>query len=214
MNPSIEIVPIELAGHGSRIGQPLYEDVQKAAVDISNHIQNKRLPDCSYAILGHSLGSLLAYETYYELKKRDAKLPLHMFFTGGQPPQGREGNKTSHLLPDDAFLAHVYGYGATSREFMENKELQQLFLPILKNDFKLTETYKYQPKQNKIQCDITIVNGNEDLSIRDYDMNIWEDCTSSNASIQWMHGNHFFLFQDKKSFVDIINNRLMEYVHK
>ncbi|ADZ20379.1 surfactin synthase thioesterase subunit [Clostridium acetobutylicum] len=45
--------------------------------------------------------------------------------------------------------------------------------PILKNDFRILELYKYKKKSKPIGCNITILNGSKD-SIIHWDLHEWE----------------------------------------
>lgn len=73
----IEFELVELAGHGSRTNEPLNETVEQAAEDIYYEIQDI-IEDNDYVILGHSMGSWLAYELYYKILEEDNTLPLHI----------------------------------------------------------------------------------------------------------------------------------------
>jgi len=52
--------------------------------DILTNIQDKIIAD-DYAIYGHSMGSLLAYELYYKIIDKNIRKPKHMFFSGNEP---------------------------------------------------------------------------------------------------------------------------------
>jgi len=56
----------------------------------------------------------------------------------------------------------VISYGGNTHEIIENQELLDLFLPILRADFKISETYCHQENKDKIACDITVINGRND----------------------------------------------------
>lgn len=67
-NEYIEIVPIELSGHGKRMPEPVYNSFDEAVHDVYNFICKNVKEDTRYAILGYSMGSLLTYEVCCMLK--------------------------------------------------------------------------------------------------------------------------------------------------
>ena len=66
-NPSIEVVPIELAGRGYRIEENLYQSMEEAVNDVYNKIV-MQIDDSPYILFGHSMGSLIAYEVARKIK--------------------------------------------------------------------------------------------------------------------------------------------------
>lgn len=212
VSSDVEIVPIELSGRGKRIYDPLYDNLNEAAEDVANYILSKYNRGDIYAIYGHSLGSLIAYETYYRLIEKIEQPPCHVFFSGRRAPQVI-GEKTEYYkLPDDEFVDIVADYGGTTKQVMENSELRSMFLPILRSDFKIAETYQWEEKKEKMKSDITILNGTLDYSVQPYNMEDWEYCCDKNTNILEVKGGHFFLFEATNYITNILSNILFRYV--
>ena len=203
----IEICPIEISGHGTRMLEKCLRDVESCAEDIAMEILNRN-EECDYAIWGHSLGAVIAFEVYYKLLEKGAEGPKHMFFSGRKAPQDKSEKTAYYKLPDEEFAIAVQEYGGNVKEAMKHKELRDLFLPILKADFEMGETYEMKKKDQKLSCDITIVNGTNDFSVKMSDMNEWKKCTDGECEIYNMEGGHFFLFDDIQSVLMLINHKL------
>jgi Predicted thioesterase involved in non-ribosomal peptide biosynthesis len=208
LSPEIELCPIELSAHGRRINEPTYEDVPHAVKDVALQILRQLKKDEPYAILGHSMGSLLAFEVYHTLVAVGVHEPVHMFFSGRKAPQDQLEPTEFYKAPEDEFLKVVYMYGGTTPMIMQNEELRNLFIPILRSDYKLTETYIWREHKNKIHCPITIVNGENDLSVSNADMNRWAEITDNVCDVYECKGDHFFLFQNAQEMLDIIYEQL------
>ena len=191
----IELVPIELLGHGARIKEQLYKNVEEAVEDVTKSIASHLSKDEPYAILGHSMGSALAYEAYYKLKE-----------LGYQEPGTTEFYKKS----EEEFLKVVYMYGGTTKAIMDNPELKKLFLPILRADFMIAETYYSHGKSKKLQCDITVTNGREDRSIAAADMTKWDEITDKKCNHKLLPGDHFFLIQNMKMMINVVDEALSQ----
>lgn len=208
----IEIVPIELAGRGKRIYEPLYETLDEAAEDVAASIFEQVQDDLPYAIYGHSLGSLIAYESYYKLKNKTHHLPCHMFFSGRRAPQVIDEKTEYYKLPDTEFIDIVAEYGDDVIKVMCNDELREVFLPILRSDFKIAETYEWKEKLEGISCDITVINGTQDASVLPYNMEDWEYCCSKSTNVLKMQGDHFFLFAQIMQISNLVSNILKRYI--
>ncbi len=208
LHSSILLCPLELAGRGRRMKESFYESVAQAAEDISNMILGQLEPGEPYAIFGHSMGALLAYETYYALKAKGIHEPEHIFFSGRKAPQDDGEKSAYYMLPEEEFLNVVFHYGGNTREILQNRELLDLFVPILRADFKIAEIYAYQEYATKIQCDCTVVNGRNDRSISKPDTVMWSELIDGYCQYRWISGEHFFISENVEATAKMINEVL------
>ena len=133
---NIELAPVEYAGHGKRIMHPLYKDVQAAVEDVYDMLLAAVANGRPYAIFGHSMGAMLAYEVAQKLRSNNKPLPKHIFFSGrGAPHISAEKYKIYHKMSDGEFQAEIANLGGTPKEFFEHPELMEYLLPILNNNF-------------------------------------------------------------------------------
>lgn len=98
MQPDIEICPIQLKGRGRRFNEPCYESLEEAVQDIFEQVQAERKGD-DYALFGHSMGSLLAYELYYQMSGAGAEKPVHIFSRAIKRQTGSERQKNCIPCP-------------------------------------------------------------------------------------------------------------------
>lgn len=208
----IELCPLELSGRGNRFKEPLYSDFEDAIEDMYNLLCNN-LDTENYAIFGHSLGSLLAYELSYMLAERKKTSPKHIFVSGSHPPYTIRENRNLHKLPDDKFMEEVYKYGGTPRELLSNNKLLSIFLPILKCDYRVFETYNRNTlRKHKLKSNITSFNGIEDKNINREDIVFWKECISGSYEGHLFEGGHFFINNNIHKIVNIINRTLNDYI--
>ncbi|CUU48846.1 thioesterase II family protein [Clostridium beijerinckii] len=206
LNSSIYLEPIELKGRGKRFNEDFYENLEEAVEDILGNIKDNILYD-EYAIYGHSMGSLLAYELYYKINKENLRLPKHIFFSGYKPPSIPRKERQIYLLPDDEFIKEVIELGGTPQEVEESKEMLQLFTPILRSDFKMLDKYIYKKKKDKIKCDISVLYGKED-DITLEDLLEWKNHGDKGFKVYNFEGNHFFINTNVENITKIINTVL------
>ncbi len=205
-NNSIEVYPIELAGRGRRYCDPFYNNMEEVVEDVYSIIKNEIETTDDYVFFGHSFGSIISYELTHKIMEENLKKPKHIFFSGNRAPHRREP-KNIHHLPDDEFLQEIISLGGTPEELLREKELLDLYLPLLRADFKVNDTYSYVKREAKLDCDITVINGRQDdMSITD--ITEWNLHTSENCKFFMMDGGHFFINDKTEDIIKIINHTL------
>ncbi|MBU3179086.1 thioesterase [Clostridium estertheticum] len=207
LHPSIQVVPIELKGRGKRFSEFFYESLEEAVDDIFENIKNKIVDD-DFAIYGHSMGGLLAYELYYKIDELNLRKPKHIFFSGYKAPSIVRERENTYTLPNYDFMKKVMELGGTPEELMKNKELLEIFLPIIRSDFKILETYKYKERRNKIECDVSILNGKQD-SINLEEILTWKNHVCRDFKVYNFEGNHFFINSNVENIASVINATLV-----
>ena len=202
--PYIELRPIELAGKGSRIKEALYGNMSEAVEDVFRIIREEIL-DGPYMLLGHSMGSKIAYKLALKIQEERLRSPLHIFLSGSSAPHfRREDEEIFHLMEDELFKRKVLALGGTPRELFEHPELFELFIPALKNDFKLIETADYGKDIEQISIDLSVFLGKEDdLTLLEQEG--WKKYTNRECNIFYFEGGHFYFLDKLKDVTSLIN---------
>lgn len=203
LNKGIELIPIELAGRGKRIHEPLYTDVEAMINDVYE-IVYPQIDECQFALFGHSMGGMVAYYLAHKLIKTNSLLPLHLFISGrGAPHVKRSGEKKMHLLDKSQFINEVIDLGGTSSEVFQHQELVETFLPVLRNDFKLAET-DFDDKITSLNVDITVLLGEEEELTISQSMG-WKKHTTKKCDFHYFNGGHFYLYDQISQITSAIN---------
>lgn len=208
LGESIKLWPIELKGRGKRYNQEFYDNLEEAVNDIYDSIKDEIEKD-DYAIYGHSMGSLLAYELYYKIVSMGKRKPKHIFFSGYSAPNIIKEREITYTLPDYDFMNKIIELGGTPQEVIDNKELLDLFIPILKNDIKILEKYQYIDREEKIGCDISVLNGSKD-TMKLNEIIEWRKHGSKKCKMYTFDGNHFFINENIENITNVIKHSLME----
>jgi medium-chain acyl-[acyl-carrier-protein] hydrolase len=205
--PSIEIRPVELRGRGRRISEKMYDDTTEMIDDVFHVIKNTA-GQSTYALFGHSLGALIAYELAQRIRKEQLPPAKHLFFSGrGAPHIKRNDEKIYHLMGEDEFEEEVLKLGGTPPEFFKNPELVDLFLPMLKNDFRLAETGIDTEIIDPLDENITVFLGTED-DLTAEQCEEWKKHSNGACHIKYFEGGHFFLHENVPQIVNIICTHL------
>ncbi|AJS58704.1 thioesterase II family protein [Paenibacillus sp. IHBB 10380] len=210
----ITVYPVELAGRGSRASDPNYQTLSQAVDEACNYVElhNAGGP---YALFGHSMGGLLAYETACRLVAAGYRGAEHLFLSSTRCPHEQKRSEPTSHLSDDAFIQKIMDYRGTPDEVFKNKELKEYVLPILRSDFSIIENHRYEMKQ-PIDCPLTILYSTNDTVNRE-DVEPWADKTIQDCEFVVYPGTHFYIlnYMDEvysKIVLKLANaGRLMQY---
>lgn len=203
----MELVPLEYPGRGSRIRESFAPDIQALTEDLYRQIKNK-IDHNAYAIYGHSMGGLTAFLLVQRLLKEQHAPPVHMFITGTIAPSARSRRALKrHLLPKKEFLEEIKRFDGSPAEILESEELLDYFEPILRNDFRISETYVYEEMQ-KLNIPLTVITGTEE-DMEEDEILEWQSLTSYPVDFRRMPGNHFFIFKYAADIMNIISEKLL-----
>lgn len=207
--PHIELCPVELAGRGRRISEPLYQSINDAVGDVFRIIK-PQIQANAYAIFGHSMGAVIAYELARRIRKEKISPPLHLFFSGKEAPHIRKPEgRMFHRYPEQRFKEEVMKLGGTDFDIFSNPKLLDLILPVLKNDFVITETYVYKEPIEPFALDFTLFIGRDDDLSTD-DVTGWLEHTRGICTIHYFPGDHFFIHKQTARVVELIKGQLSQ----
>ncbi|MFB7156991.1 thioesterase II family protein [Lysinibacillus sp. NPDC056232] len=85
LDKDIEVIPVEFPGRGKRFAESLSKNMSELVEMMYNDIKNE-IGDSEYAVLGHSLGGIAAYELIIKLLEMNHRAPVHLFVSGCNPP--------------------------------------------------------------------------------------------------------------------------------
>lgn len=211
LSESIILTPVELAGRGLKFSKPLYESIHQSVDDVFQYIAQDLPEGEPYALFGHSLGSLIIYELYNKMHKQEFQKPVHMFFSGRETPDYKKEHVYYHL-PEGQFIDRMKEIGGTPDEFFENRQLMDMFIPVLRKDLEINETYVYEEKPFKLQCDVTVLNGADDEEYILDSAEHWRDFTQQGSASRIYKGGHFYLFEGSMHrVVSMVNQTLTSY---
>jgi len=184
----ISVCPVEYPLRERRYKDPMPESFQelgKALVE-----EAAPLFDMDYVFYGHCSGAIIAYEAAKRLAA--AGNPPKLLVASASPsPAHTEIQSTIHMT-DDELSEFVLNSYMVDEIFLKNKELQAYFLPIIRADLTLYETYACTDA-TPLPCPILVINGDEDKSAPTQEqMDGWMRFSQATMTRHVFPGDHFF----------------------
>ncbi|MEI2467366.1 thioesterase II family protein [Niallia taxi] len=208
----IQIHEVELPGRGRRMNEPLIDNMKAMVEDIFYSIKNNLTEP--YALFGHSMGGLLTYELCHKIQQEGYPAPVHVFVSGRKAPQLKARKKVIHNLSNEEFISEIIKYNGTDKMIFENKELAEIFLPILRADFKLIETYEFFTPLQLLNSNISVFHGIDDKAVNFDELSLWSQVTKKEIEIQNFPGGHFFINEYTEQVVGKVNETLGSLINE
>ena len=200
----VELLAIELPGRERRIKERPFDQLAPLVTALTDAITPElRAP---FAIFGHSLGALVGFGLARELRRRGHGGPVHLFASGRRAPQLPE-TSPMHALPEPQFLARLRRLGGVPEAVLQEAELMAVFLPVLRADFKVSETAGV-PYEAPLACPITALGGRTDELAFPDELDAWRAQTSAAFDRQMFAGGHFFLQGERAGVLACLSSRL------
>ncbi len=209
MGEFIELVPVELAGRGTRIDIPLYESTEEAVNDMYEEIKDQ--VDEPFAFFGHSSGGLLAYSLACKLKLYLNKQPLHIFLSSISPLcYLNDSDIQFSNLPVEELKARLVSMGRATQELFDDADLFNFFIPPMLVDMKIFEEYDYKKCENNISSNLAIMYGKIDDRVKN--LYEWTEFTRGECEFCEFEGGHFFMDNNINDTIGFINDSLSRYI--
>jgi surfactin synthase thioesterase subunit len=185
-----EVAAVQLPGRENRIVEPPRVDVAEIAAVIAADLDERATAE--YALFGHSMGGLLAFEAARLLTDGGRHVPTYVGISAASyPPSYRRPTAVSEL-PDSELLAWAAGLGGASGSALANPQLQELILPALRADCAWLEEYVLHPGP-PLTCPLSVFAGEQDEEAPLEWLEGWKSETTGQFRLRRYPGGHFYL---------------------
>jgi medium-chain acyl-[acyl-carrier-protein] hydrolase len=204
---TIEVCSVELPGRGTQMKLPpftrLHPLVRAIADALLLHL------DKPFAFFGHSMGALVSFEVARLLRKNYNVMPVYLFISGRRAPQLPPTKPPIYNLPKAEFIEELKQLNGTPAEVLNNRELMDLMLPVLRADFAVLDTYQYI-NETSLNCPIAVFGGLQDSEVSQEELEAWREQTSSEFSLNMFQGDHFFIHSARQDLLQLISQNLIK----
>lgn len=190
----VEVVPMELPGRGSRLGEDFVEDFDSlVSLLCTEHDAALR---GNFALFGHSMGALLAWGIAQRLRAAGRPLPRALLVSGSAAPSQRDPDRFVDMNDDEALIGDLRKQGGTPEELFESPELLRMTLDTLAADYRVCQSFAHAGNA-PLPVSLHAFSGRQD-DIEPWRMQAWSGETShAGFTLDWFDGGHFFIRQQE-----------------
>ncbi len=202
----VRLETLDLPGHSTRIREPLVTEWGPLVDDLTVQLR-ARLPagtGSAYVLAGHSLGAVAAYEMTRRMAAAGAP-PGLLLVSGRNGPAVGLSHRPIHDLAEDPFLDAVERLGGSPDGALRDPEIRRMYLPLLRADLRLAETYT-RPPGPPFDVPIAVFAGRGDRMTDDQGLIAWNRETTASFDLRVLDGHHFF--HDSPAFAAEVRGRL------
>ncbi|MFE4830195.1 thioesterase II family protein [Streptomyces sp. NPDC056672] len=187
--PHLDVFAVQYPGRQDR----RHETPERGITPLAGRIAQRLIEGTTgpYALFGHSMGALVAYETARALQRCGAPGPLRLLLSGRGAPGGA-ANPHDRLDGDGAILAAVRRLGGTDATVLDDPELVAMALPPLRADYGALASYRWTPDP-VLNTPVSVFVGADDPVVPVSSARAWSERTALESETLVFPGGHFYL---------------------
>jgi surfactin synthase thioesterase subunit len=201
----IEVVAVQPPGREERLREPAFG----SAAELSQKLGAVLAPylDRPFALFGHCMGGLVAFELTRLFRTIGAPSPVHLFVSGHCGPRKVHCFPPLIGLSDDDLLRVLQRLGGAPAGLLADSDDMRLILGPLRCDLAVCEAYRYRAAE-PLACPISAFGGILDEVVRRADVLAWEAETCGGFRARMLAGGHFFLNDGRPRLLQAITEDL------
>ena len=204
----IEVIPVELPGRGRRMAEPLEVTLPALLDRIVGDVRPE--PGQPFAVFGHSLGAIIAFELAVRLEEQ-GRTPSLVFASGTGSPAARDRERFAALKTDSELRAELERLDGTPAHVLADPELMELTLPVLRADFQLAASYAGTPGRT-LKAPLVALGGSSDPTTSSEAIAGWRDQTRGDFAMHMLPGSHFFIHAEESALFGLLEQHLRRVV--
>ncbi|MEC4020917.1 thioesterase II family protein [Streptomyces sp. H27-D2] len=183
----VEVAAVQLPGRENRIADEALVDPAAVAAAITADRDGR-----PYALFGHSMGGVLAFELARLLSGGGRVGPVRLGISGVAHPLLRAARLPLSGLPDEELLDWVRALGGAPEWALSDPQFHELLLTPLRADLAWLEGHVHQAAA-PLTCPVSVFAGEDDEHAQPAGIDSWREETSAGCSVRRYPGGHFYL---------------------
>ncbi|HEX7842177.1 MAG TPA: alpha/beta fold hydrolase [Kofleriaceae bacterium] len=197
----VEVCAVELPGRGSRISEAPFSHLMSLVRALGDALEP--LLDRPFALFGHSMGGLVAFELARLLRQRGWPAPRHLFVSATPAPGTPPARPLLHRTSDAELIDRLRELNGTPQEILDHAELMALLLPVIRADFAALETH--EPREEPpLDVPLTVFGGVLDRRVRPAALEGWRAHSTAATRLRLWPGDHFYLHGAARELVGAV----------
>ncbi|NJQ13814.1 thioesterase II family protein [Streptomyces bohaiensis] len=197
--PEIDVVPLQPPGRGERRDQPPHRDMAELVSDAAEALV-PWLDGAPYALFGHSMGALVAYELACHLRERGTAAPEQLIVSSHRAPQARWPGYTDDAVSEEQAEEMLRLFAAPSPQTPRPVGPVR---PLLLSDLTLCARYRHRAR-DPLAMPLTALGGADDPLVPPATLAAWRVHTTGPFHRRLLPGGHFPLRDRRVTVRDLL----------
>ena len=194
MPADVEVCPVQPPGREQRIREAAISSIERLIEAIDAALGP--MLDRPFVLFGYSMGATVAFEWAHRLRMEHGTEPQLLIVAARAAPQLPPTEPRMYDLPDDEFKERLRDLSGTRDGVLENEELMELVLPLLRADFEIHDTYRPTTRP-PLTCPIVVFGGREDDTVPEESLRLWSAVSDGPFDLHLLPGDHFGLLESR-----------------
>jgi surfactin synthase thioesterase subunit len=160
------------------------------------------LLDGPFAVFGHSMGALIAFEAARALS-REGMPPLWVGLSGAAAPGHRSDEAGRYAWPRDRLTAFMREMGGTPDSVFTMPDMLDRMVRVLREDLAIVDTYQKHPGP-PLNIPVSVFTGQDDPVAPPGAASFWSEHTTARTRTHSWPGGHFYLFDHAEAVGSVI----------
>lgn len=188
--PGVSVRPVQPPGRETRFREPPHDRMPTLVAGIADVVSTSG----PYAVYGHSLGALVAFELVRELRRRGEPLPVHLIVSGCAAPRyPADDLPLVGGMTDGELVEMLRALGGTPEWLLADRSMLDMVLPAVRGDFSVKETYSYT-EEPPLPVPLTVLASTGDPRAAHAAQQAWAAETTADFTLHTLAGGHFAVF--------------------
>jgi len=192
--PGVAVLPVQPPGRETRLRDAPHHRMEPLAAELAAVILSVA-GDRRYAVYGHSLGALVAFETLREIRRLGGPEPAHLVVSGCVAPHyAHDDSDSIAAAPLDVLVEKIRQLGGTPEWLLADPSVLDMIVPPIRADFTVKESYEYRPEP-PLDVPLTVLASTDDPRAPHDLQDRWRDQTTAAFRLHTLLGGHFAVFE-------------------
>ncbi len=207
--PTVSVMPVQPPGREIRYREQPHTHIEPMIEELIQDLAGSL--DAPYALYGHSVGALVAFEFARAMRRAGRSEPVHLIVSGRMAPQITESRPALRDLPLEELRGELRKLGGTPEAVLGNDDVMAALLPTLRADLSVNETYVYRDEP-PLATRITAIGGTRDPRATPDEIAAWGSQTSRTFTMKLLVSGHFFVAASESELLGIIEEELAPWI--
>lgn len=191
--PGVGVLPVQPPGREARFREPPHQHMEPLVADLASLVLDEA-GENPFAIYGHSLGALVAFELVREIRRRGAPAPVRLIVSGCVAPgHPFDDGPPVRDMSRPELLRMLRDLGGTPEWLLADTSFVDMILPAVRADFSVKETYEYRAEP-PLDIPLTVLASTDDPRASHDAQSRWRQQTSADFELHTFVGGHFEVF--------------------